>query len=196
MRLQNDLGKLGFKVITVPEASTILVTNGGQYPGMAPEKRTLLLEYETILIDLQLRLESTFKALADHYRKQGHNVLVLFDRGILDVKAYAPADTWQCLLEHFATDEGSMCSWYDLVIHLTTAADGAAEHYTRSNNTARTETVEEAIAVDRRTFAAWEGHPRLHKVDNMPVPDAFEEKMRTVTNIILNHLGISVDASK
>jgi hypothetical protein len=37
---------------------------------------------------------------------------------------------------------------YDIVCHLTTAADGAEEYYTNDNNSVRTETKEEALKMD------------------------------------------------
>ena len=37
---------------------------------------------------------------------------------------------------------------YDLVIHLSTAADGAEKFYDLENNKARWETIEHAISVD------------------------------------------------
>ena len=37
---------------------------------------------------------------------------------------------------------------YDMVLHLVTAADGAANYYTTENNQARYETVEEAVDID------------------------------------------------
>ena len=55
---------------------------------------------------------------------------------------------------------------YDMVLHLVTAADGCPEYYTLENNQARTETVEEAIALDKNTQDAWLGHSRLVIIDN------------------------------
>jgi len=41
-----------------------------------------------------------------------------------------------------------VCSRYDLVLHLVTAAHGAEKFYTRSNNATRKETPEQARALD------------------------------------------------
>ncbi|MBQ3724982.1 MAG: hypothetical protein II904_05630, partial [Oscillospiraceae bacterium] len=41
------------------------------------------------------------------------------------------------------------------------AAKGAEAFYTTDNNTARVETLEEAIELDAKTLAAWAGHPHL-----------------------------------
>lgn len=175
--MQKVLPGMGYKVVSVPEASTMIVTNGGQYPGMSEEKRGLLLEYETVLVRLQLQLEETFVALAEYYRRQGDNVVVVYDRGMLDVKAYAPSDIWEALLHEFKQTEEELLSRYDIVVHLVTAADGAEAFYTSANNAARTETAEQARELDARTFNCWKGHPELHRVENKHVENAFSAKI-------------------
>jgi CYTH domain-containing protein len=55
---------------------------------------------------------------------------------------------------------------YTGIIHLVTAADGARKFYTGENNTARIETPEESIVLDRKIRESWLGHPRLRIIDN------------------------------
>lgn len=55
---------------------------------------------------------------------------------------------------------------YDAVVHMVTAADGAKSFYTLENNGTRTETVEQAIEMDRRTLDCWIGHEHLYIIDN------------------------------
>lgn len=64
------------------------------------------------------------------------------------------------------TTEAALCARYDLVLHLVTAADGAEHAYTLSNNPARTESAEEARALDARLAALWSSHPRRDVIDN------------------------------
>lgn len=182
--MQKVLPGMGFKVVSVPEASTMIVTNGGQYPGMSEEKRGLLLEYETVLVRLQLQLEETFVALAEYYRKQGDNVVVVYDRGMLDVKAYAPADIWQALLAEFHQTEEELLARYDIVVHLVTAADGAEAFYTSANNAARIETADQAKELDTRTFNCWKGHSQLHRVENKSVENAFSVKINDTLQVL------------
>ena len=75
---------------------------------------------------------------------------------------------------------------YDAVFHLVTAAKGAEKFYTTANNTARTETVDEAAALDDKLIAAWTGHPHLRIIDNSL---GFEEKMKHLIGEIANFLG-------
>lgn len=86
-------------------------------------------------------------------------VVLLSDRGIMDGKAYVSDVIWHTLLDEFETHE---IHWrdirYDAVIHLVTAADGAVDFYSGVNNQARSESVEEAIKVDKDIREAWKGH--------------------------------------
>ena len=75
---------------------------------------------------------------------------------------------------------------YDAVFHLVTAAKGAERFYTTVNNTARTETPEQAAALDDQLIAAWTGHPHLRVIDNST---DFEEKMRRLIAEISTVLG-------
>jgi CYTH domain-containing protein len=79
------------------------------------------------------------------------------------------------------------------IIHLVTAADGAEEFYTGENNTARIETPEEAIHLDRRTRESWLGHPHLKIIDNRT---DFEGKIRRAFTAIAQLLGIPAPSAR
>lgn len=53
------------------------------------------------------------------------------------------------------------------MIHLVTAADGAAAHYRRWPEAHRPETIEDAIRLDRLLEQAWSGHPHYYRIDNV-----------------------------
>lgn len=88
-------------------------------------------------------------------------------------------------------------SRYDCVIHLQTAADGAAQFYTTHNNSARSETPEQvssavkththhriyffqACVLDRRVKECWLGHSYLYVVDNST---GFNQKISRVIEV-------------
>ena len=75
---------------------------------------------------------------------------------------------------------------YDAVFHLVTAAKGAQEFYTTANNSARTETVEEAAELDDKLISAWTGHPHFRVIDNTTT---FEDKMKKLIAEIASFLG-------
>lgn len=79
--------------------------------------------------------------------------IIFSDRGMLDNFAYTSPEVEKLIFEmkkEWNLDLLSNHS-YDGVLHLVTAADGAEEHYTKDNNKARSETPEEARALDKLT---------------------------------------------
>ena len=61
-------------------------------------------------------------------------------------------------------------------------ADGTP-FYTTSNNSSRTETVQEAVDLDRKTQKAWSKHPRHSVIDNKDKD--FPQKMRELVKMVL-----------
>ena len=90
-------------------------------------------------------------------------VLIVCDRGALDNKAYMTDAEFASVLESMGLNEVELRDSYDAVFHLVTAAKGAEKFYTTANNVARTETVEQAAALDDKLIAAWTGHPHLRQ---------------------------------
>ncbi len=114
---------LGFDVYLVPEVPTMLQNAGCQYPGLDGGDR--LITFETSLIELQLQMEQTFFSIAQSTKRKS---VIIFDRGLLDVAAFLPPETWSQVLNHNQwLKEGflSVIDRYDLIIHLVTAAQGA-----------------------------------------------------------------------
>jgi CYTH domain-containing protein len=104
-------------------------------------------------------------------------VLIVCDRGVLDNKAYMSQEEFDAVMRFLGTNEVYERDHYDAVIHMVTAANGAEHAYTCANNAARTETIEEAIAIDNKLIAAWTGHPHLRVIDNS---DSFDNKISRV----------------
>ena len=89
-------------------------------------------------------------------------------------------------LKQMQTNKIDLRDQYDAVFHLVTAAKGAEKYYTTANNQARTESVEEAAALDDKLISAWTGHPHFRTVDNST---GFEEKMLRLIKEITAFLG-------
>ena len=90
------------------------------------------------------------------------------------------------VLEDVGMSEVELRDGYDAVFHLVTAAKGAEQFYTTANNAARTETVEQAAALDNKLIAAWTGHPHLRIIDNA---SDFEDKLKRLMGEITAFLG-------
>ena len=177
--VQNAFTQMGYTVLFVPETATELITGG-----VAPWTCGTNADYQKCQLMLQLEKERVFEQAAN--TMDNENILIVCDRGTLDNKAYMKPKEFDEALSFLKTNEVELRDNYDAVFHLVTAAKGAEEFYTTENNSARTETVEQAVALDDKTVAAWTGHPHLRVIDNSC---SFEDKMKKLVAEISSFLG-------
>ena len=177
--VQNAFTQMGYTVLFVPETATELITGG-----VAPWTCGTNGEYQKCQLRLQLDKEKVFEQAARSM--DAKKVLIVCDRGALDNKAYMDNIEFAQVLDYLETNEIALRDNYDAVFHLVTAAKGAIEFYTTANNSARTETVEEAAALDDKLISAWTGHPHLRVIDNS---SHFEDKMKRLIAEITSFLG-------
>ena len=177
--IQSHFAKLGYTVLFVPETATELITGG-----VAPWTCASNVDYQKCQLKLQLEKEKIFEQAAS--TMPADKVLIVCDRGALDNKAYMTALDFACVLETLGLKEVELRDEYDAVFHLVTAAKGAEQCYTTANNAARTETPEQAAALDDRLIAAWTGHPHLRIIDNAT---DFEDKLKRLLAEITAFLG-------
>jgi len=153
------------------------MTNGCKYPGLDGGQK--LIDFETHLINLQIAAEDAFLGIA---KSTGRPSVVICDRGVLDVAAYLPEEKWLEVLKANNWSRQQFLARYDMVLHLVSAADGAESFYTLSNNAARTETPEQARALDKKMVHCWDGHSARHVVDNST---NFAQKLTRTTAHVL-----------
>ena len=177
--VQNAFTQMGYTVLFVPETATELITGG-----VAPWTCGTNGEYQKCQLRLQLDKEKVFEQAAK--TMDARKVLIVCDRGALDNKAYMDSLEFAQVLEFLGTNEIELRDNYDAVFHLVTAAKGAEEFYTTANNSARTETVDEAAALDDKLISAWTGHPHLRVIDNS---SNFEDKMKRLIAEVSSFLG-------
>lgn len=89
--------------------------------------------------------------------------IVLCDRGTIDGAAYC--DSAEALFASVGTTIMEQFARYDAVIHLRTPPAEAGYNH---QNPLRTETPEDAAALDERIARVWIGHPRVLVVENQP----------------------------
>lgn len=172
--------KIGYKVVFINETATELILNGlnstscGNY-----------YEFEKNIIKMQLMKEDFYYKACEKlpYEK----VLLVCDRGVMDCKTYIDEKDFAKMLKELNLSEVEVRDNYDGVFHLVTAAKGAEEFYTKANNEARTETIEEARKCDDKTINSWTGHPHLRVIDNA---GDFRDKMIRLIKEICGLLGI------
>lgn len=177
--IQNEFTKLGYTVLFVPETATELISGGVTPWGCGSN-----LDYQKCQMRLQLEKERLFEQAAKTMKAE--KVLIVCDRGTMDNRAYMNELEFSQLLNEVGSDEIQLRDSYDAVFHMVTAAKGAEKFYTTENNSARTETVEQAAALDDKLIAAWTGHPHLRVIDNST---NFEDKLKRLIAEIRSFLG-------
>ena len=177
--IQNAFTKKGYAVLFVDETATQLIS-GGAAPWLSTSGR----DFQRWLMQLQADKERAFTEIARTFRQR--KILIVCDRGALDNLAYMSDPDFRYVQKQMGTNKIALRDQYDAVFHLVTAAKGAVKYYTLANNQARTETPEQAAALDDRLIAAWTGHPHLRVIDNTT---GFEEKMRRLIAEIDAFLG-------
>lgn len=183
-RIEEYFTELGYKVLIVGESATELIKGGIRPFG---DKALKSFYFQDTILKYQLQKEMLYndvaKKLSEHDK-----CIIIYDRGLMDNSAYISEEEFNVLLKNNNLTKLDLMDRYDMVIHLVTAADGASDYYTLSNNTARSEGINEAILLDGKTMKAWQGHQNLHIIDNSV---NFDVKMNSVIERISNLLGIN-----
>ena len=177
--IQNAFTKLGYAVLFVDETATQLIT-GGAAPWLSSSNR----DFQLQLLQLQQAKEKAFTGIGKTMKQS--KILIVCDRAAMDNCAYMNEQEFGWVIKQINTSKIALRDQYDAVFHLVTAAKGAEKYYTLANNQARTETVEEAAALDDKLIASWTGHPHFRIIDNST---GFEEKMLRLIKEITSFLG-------
>ncbi|MBR0437820.1 MAG: AAA family ATPase [Clostridia bacterium] len=178
--LKKHYEELGMRVLVINETATELIMSG-----VAPWTCESNLEYQRCQLKLQLEKERVYEQAARGMKDE--EILIICDRGIMDNLAYMSPEEFSTILEEEGISYIDARDRYDGVFFLVTAARGAERFFTLANNSARTETVEQAIALDVKTVRAWIGHPHLRVIDNST---DFMNKMKRLLNETDAFLGI------
>ena len=151
----------GWRVITIPETATELISGFGIKPF---DNCMLMLQFQDFVVGDQIHKEKL--ALDAAQLVPEDNILILYDRALMDDKAYVSDEEFAQVIARFdgRTEERVLAN-YDMVLHLITCAKGAEFAYDLGNN-ARTESIEFAREMDDRTLRAWSAHPNLRIIDN------------------------------
>jgi CYTH domain-containing protein/thymidylate kinase len=153
------LQSYGIQPIVVAETATELINAGVTADFLGLEA------FEEFLTGYQLERENRYLS-AIRQAQAKHPLVILCDRGTLDGKAYIDEGMFANIVARLGYSTRDLMHRYKLVVHLVTAALGAEESYTLSNNQARTEDIDEAKRLDARIQQAWLGHPHHIIIDN------------------------------
>jgi CYTH domain-containing protein len=173
---------MGYLVLALPEAATLFNRAGVNF---LTDDREYFYTIEKTLLTFQMQMEDLFVQIAARADKPA---ILICDRGLMDVKAYLSDEVWQATLDELHLSEVEIRDKrYEAVLHLVTAAKGAEAFYTTANNVARTESAEQAVALDDCLIRAWTGHPHLRIIDNS---GSFENKINRTLVEIAAVLGV------
>ncbi len=178
--IERAMTKYGYKVVIINESATELMLNGLTLNAYNGNQRI----FEKNIVKLQLLKEKLYYEACQNLPDE--KILLVCDRGIMDCMSYVTKEDFMAIIDELGEDFIELRDNYDGVFHLVTCAKGAEECYTSANNSARTESVEEAVEADERTLACWAGHPHLRVVDNST---GFEEKLNRLIAEICSLLG-------
>lgn len=178
--IKNELKKLNIPTITISEVASRLLS-----AGKTPENVGSY-EFHKELFETELAEETEKTKLANEMNCE--KVVLLFDRGLLDSRAYVTEDEFAKYAGLHNLNEDVIRNSYDAVFHLVTAADGAEKYYgNQTNKFRREDSLEKAKEVDLDVMAVWTGTPHLRIIDNST---DFETKLKRLLKEVVAFLGI------
>ena len=182
-KIKRFLMEKGYVVFVVPESATELMAGG-----ITPHKDNVgLYEFQKLILFYQYQKELIYDSAAEQFNHS--EVVIIYDRGIMDNKAYIGNDAYDNLVCDLSTKVGfelseqELCDRYDMVLHLVTSA--GTKYFGYDTNTFRYEKEDEALLLDQKTREAWGGHSNLVIIDST---DNFDDKVDNVFNVVLNYL--------
>lgn len=168
LQIETAFREQGYAVLTVPETATELI-NGGVTVASCGSAA----EFQRRLLIRQLEKEARARQTADAL--SADRILIVYDRGAPDGSIYITPEEFGAAAAELGTDLPALRTRYNAVFHLLSTATDAPSFYTTQNNAARTETAEQAAALDEKLLTAWEGHPHRFII---PSEARFSEKCR------------------
>jgi predicted ATPase len=159
--------EIGDKVVIVPESATILFA-GGFPRSREPEAQRSV---QRAIFGVQRNLEDVQSVLFP-------DRVLLCDRGTIDGAAYWPEGDGDFFRTMGTSFEAELAR-YDAVVFFETAA--VAGQTIEGGNPVRTESQEEAIALDKKLRELWSHHPRFVRV---PHTASFLHKITTGLSIL------------
>ena len=170
-------------VVTVPETATELILNDQKFINIET-----IYNFQSLILRKQLSKESIAEDYIKTVLKPIDRCVIIYDRGILDNKAYlVNRSDINKLLKKYNLTEIEVLDSYDLVLDLLSLATCKKELYNFSNE-ARTEDIETASMIDNKTSLAWIGHRNLRIIDSSI---SFEEETEIILNYIIERMARS-----
>ena len=147
-RAKEYLIEKGYKVLVVPETATNLLEIGINLKLVEN-----VIDFQNFIFKVQQFNENIVYEATKNNRDE--KVIILLDRGLLDNKAYCNnSKEFDTLTKENNKFEIDILDNYNLIFDLITTADCAPHKYTLENNKQRSESIEEAKEIDKKTSNA------------------------------------------
>ena len=167
--------EVGDRIVIVPEAATMLFSGGFPRFDEVHARRSV----QTAIYHVQRNLEDVHSAAYP-------DRILLCDRGTLDSVVYWPRNNDdEGFFEELETSLEAELSRYDAVIFFETAAVGNLS--IEGGNPTRTESIDEAVSLDRRLQEIWGRHPNYRFVSHQP---SFLQKLQNAIETLGSFLAV------
>ena len=90
---------LGYLVFALPETATLFNQAGVNF---LTDNKEYFFDAEKALLSFQMQMEDQFEEME---QKSGKPAMLICDRGLMDVSAYLPKESWQALLDELTLSE-------------------------------------------------------------------------------------------
>lgn len=173
-RLKEDLGSI---VHSVPEVASIVIAQVGISPPF--DDPFMLRRFQQTIYKVQTTFQEVSEMTA---RREGKHALLL-DRGTVDNAAYLKGglDEFEAISR---TNRAYEFSQYDLVVCLDVPPEGIYQEMA-SNNPARSEPYEEAVALGERFVLIWSEHPNMTRIRSS---GSWDEKYAAIRHTIVTFI--------
>lgn len=163
-----------YKILVSDETASHLMGMGLRPFGDNPVP---LLDFQELVLREQLSKEEVIDKGLSFLSDE--DIIVIYDRGLLDNMAYISEEEFQIILNRFKEKYtiNEFLERYDLILNLVSRKD----FYTTENNPERTEKADEAISLGEKTLHAWMGHKNLKIIAPR---DDINDKIKEVLNNI------------
>lgn len=182
--IKKELEKDNYYVISVTETARECILNG-----IVPyndREHTLrfqdyMLQYQSLKENIANDYALNVKDKEFEFIKYKKDIIILYDRGMLDNRAYLPLTDFEKLLDKYNYKELDIIGKYDLVIDLISTATLKKDAYV--NDEVRSESPELSEILDKLTTHAYLLH---HNLKVVKPADDIDEKKEIVLELIYN----------
>lgn len=173
--LKDYFEKKNYIVLYIDETATKIINQGITPYG---DNAISMYEFQKYVFKNQLEEEEKI----DNYIKniKDKDIIVLYDRCLIDNKSYVTEEEFNNLLKEFNIDINKYISKFDLFIHMVTAAIGTNKYNLFTNN-ARVENKKQAIQLDNKIKECYNNINNHKIVDNR---SNFQDKVNYVIKLI------------